>query len=284
MLLGPSGCGKTTTLRMIAGLELPTSGEILIDGEEVSQIPASGRDIAFVFQMFALYPHMNVRRNIAYPLVSQGMRRGDPREDRRDRGAARHHRDPRPPRRRALRRGPPARRARPRHRARAQGLHDGRAPRRARRRVPRDHGRGAARAPRPDGLDHGLCHPRPARGHADGRQDRRHEPRGRRAVRPAAGDLRPPRLAVRGGFHRLAPHECAAAGRRASRRGPPPSPLPGPRSPCRRSAKAPPAGSPSASAPSMSASPRTARSAPALPPPSISAPPRSSRSRPRPAP
>ncbi len=73
MLLGPSGCGKTTTLRMIAGLELPTSGEIWLDGEEVSQRPASKRDIAFVFQMFALYPHMNVRRNISYPLVSQGM-------------------------------------------------------------------------------------------------------------------------------------------------------------------------------------------------------------------
>lgn len=73
MLLGPSGCGKTTTLRMIAGLELPTSGEILIDGEEVGQRPARHRDIAFVFQMFALYPHLNVRRNISYPLVSQGM-------------------------------------------------------------------------------------------------------------------------------------------------------------------------------------------------------------------
>jgi multiple sugar transport system ATP-binding protein len=75
MLLGPSGCGKTTTLRMIAGLELPTSGEILIDGEDVSQRPASQRDIAMVFQMFALYPHLNVRRNIAYPLVSQGVPR-----------------------------------------------------------------------------------------------------------------------------------------------------------------------------------------------------------------
>jgi len=77
MLLGPSGCGKTTTLRMIAGLELPTSGEIWIDGEEVAQRPASKRDIAMVFQMFALYPHMNVRRNIAYPLVSQGMGRAE---------------------------------------------------------------------------------------------------------------------------------------------------------------------------------------------------------------
>jgi len=75
MLLGPSGCGKTTTLRMIAGLELPTSGEIYIDGVEVSQKPASQRDIAFVFQMFALYPHMNVRQNISYPLKSQGMKK-----------------------------------------------------------------------------------------------------------------------------------------------------------------------------------------------------------------
>ncbi len=73
MLLGPSGCGKTTTLRMMAGLELPTSGEIYIDGEEVGQKPASQRDIAFVFQMFALYPHLNVGKNISYPLLSQGM-------------------------------------------------------------------------------------------------------------------------------------------------------------------------------------------------------------------
>jgi multiple sugar transport system ATP-binding protein len=77
MLLGPSGCGKTTTLRMMAGLELPTGGEIFIDGEEVGMKPASQRDIAFVFQMFALYPHMNVRRNISYPLISQGVSRGE---------------------------------------------------------------------------------------------------------------------------------------------------------------------------------------------------------------
>ncbi|MGX0902191.1 multiple sugar transport system ATP-binding protein [Roseovarius sp. MBR-79] len=77
MLLGPSGCGKTTTLRMIAGLEIPTSGEVWIDGEEVGRKPASQRDIAFVFQMFALYPHMNVRRNIAYPLVSEGRPRAE---------------------------------------------------------------------------------------------------------------------------------------------------------------------------------------------------------------
>jgi multiple sugar transport system ATP-binding protein len=77
MLLGPSGCGKTTTLRMMAGLELPTSGEIYIGGEEVGMKRASERDIAFVFQMFALYPHMNVRKNISYPLVSQGVARSE---------------------------------------------------------------------------------------------------------------------------------------------------------------------------------------------------------------
>ncbi len=79
MLLGPSGCGKTTTLRMMAGLELPTSGEIFIDGEEVAQKRASQRDIAFVFQMFALYPHMTVGGNIGYPLRSQGMGRAETR-------------------------------------------------------------------------------------------------------------------------------------------------------------------------------------------------------------
>ncbi|HTP72881.1 MAG TPA: ABC transporter ATP-binding protein [Burkholderiaceae bacterium] len=74
-LLGPSGCGKTTTLRMIAGLELPTAGQIFLGDEDVTFKRASHRDIAFVFQLFALYPHMNVRKNIAFPLVSQGVPR-----------------------------------------------------------------------------------------------------------------------------------------------------------------------------------------------------------------
>jgi multiple sugar transport system ATP-binding protein len=79
-LLGPSGCGKTTTLRMVAGLELPTSGRILLDGEDVTMKRARERDIAFVFQLFALYPHMNVRKNIGFPLLAQGMARRDIRE------------------------------------------------------------------------------------------------------------------------------------------------------------------------------------------------------------
>src|ERR1700746_2153192 len=79
-LLGPSGCGKTTTLRMIAGLELPTGGRILLDGEDVTFRRAAARDIAFVFQLFALYPHMDVGRNIGFPLKCQGV----PREQIRD--------------------------------------------------------------------------------------------------------------------------------------------------------------------------------------------------------
>jgi len=79
-LLGPSGCGKTTTLRMIAGLELPTGGRILLDGEDVTFKRAAQRDIAFVFQLFALYPHMNVEQNIGFPLKCQGMPRREIRE------------------------------------------------------------------------------------------------------------------------------------------------------------------------------------------------------------
>ncbi len=77
VMLGPSGCGKTTTLRMIAGLELPSSGRILLGGEEVTQLRARERDIAFVFQLFALYPHMNVRKNIGFPLLAQGMAKSE---------------------------------------------------------------------------------------------------------------------------------------------------------------------------------------------------------------
>ena len=68
VLLGPSGCGKTTTLRMLAGLEHATSGEILIEGQRVNDLPPQRRDVAMVFQSYALYPHMTVAENIGYPL------------------------------------------------------------------------------------------------------------------------------------------------------------------------------------------------------------------------
>ncbi|MET0440845.1 MAG: ABC transporter ATP-binding protein [Casimicrobiaceae bacterium] len=72
-LLGPSGCGKTTTLRMIAGLELPTTGTILIGGDDVTTTPASERDVSMVFQSYALFPHMSVLENVRYGLVVSKM-------------------------------------------------------------------------------------------------------------------------------------------------------------------------------------------------------------------
>ena len=68
VLLGPSGCGKTTTMRMIAGLEDVTEGEIIIDGKIVNELEPKDRDVAMVFQSYALYPNMNVYENIRFPL------------------------------------------------------------------------------------------------------------------------------------------------------------------------------------------------------------------------
>ncbi len=73
VLLGPSGCGKTTLLRMIGGLEPPTAGEILIGGRVVNGLPPRARKIAMVFQSYALYPHLSVYNNIAFPLKAQGV-------------------------------------------------------------------------------------------------------------------------------------------------------------------------------------------------------------------
>ncbi len=73
VLLGPSGCGKSTLLRMLGGLEKPTSGEILIGDRVVNHLPPRARHIAMVFQSYALYPHMSVRNNIAFPLKAAKM-------------------------------------------------------------------------------------------------------------------------------------------------------------------------------------------------------------------
>jgi putative spermidine/putrescine transport system ATP-binding protein len=82
-LLGPSGSGKTTTLRMIAGFELPTTGRVLLDGEDVSRLPPYERDVNTVFQDYALFPHMSVGDNVAYGLMIRKL----PRDERRDRAA-----------------------------------------------------------------------------------------------------------------------------------------------------------------------------------------------------
>jgi multiple sugar transport system ATP-binding protein len=72
-LLGPSGCGKTTTLRCIAGLERPDAGDIILDGKRINDLPPRSRDLAMVFQSYALYPHFKVFDNIAYPLKIRKM-------------------------------------------------------------------------------------------------------------------------------------------------------------------------------------------------------------------
>src|SRR5437660_1607162 len=77
ILVGPSGCGKTTTLNMIAGLEDISSGELRIGGERVNERAPKDRDIAMVFQSYALYPHMTVRQNIAFPLTLAKMKKGE---------------------------------------------------------------------------------------------------------------------------------------------------------------------------------------------------------------
>ena len=79
-LLGPSGCGKTTTLRMIAGLEMATSGRILIGDKDVTRLPATDRDVAMVFQSYALFPHMTVIENVSYGLKFSGFHKADARE------------------------------------------------------------------------------------------------------------------------------------------------------------------------------------------------------------
>ena len=81
VLLGPSGCGKTTLLRMIAGFEVPTEGQILIDGQDMSRVPPNKRPVNMVFQSYAVFPHMSVADNVAYGLKIAGVGRGE-REDR----------------------------------------------------------------------------------------------------------------------------------------------------------------------------------------------------------
>ena len=76
-LLGPSGSGKSTTLRILAGLDMPTSGKVFVDGQDVTSLDARDRDVAMVFQSYALYPHMTVFENIAFPLEMAKVSRAD---------------------------------------------------------------------------------------------------------------------------------------------------------------------------------------------------------------
>ena len=192
VLLGPSGCGKSTALRMIAGLEDPTEGTIRIGDRVVNDVEAKDRDVAMVFQSYALYPHMTVRRNIEFPLRSRKVA---------DDGARRSSSPTRP---RAsgstelLDRKPAQLSGGQRQRValaraivrRPAGVPHGRAALEPRRQAARADARRAGRAAAP-ARGHGrLRHPRPGRGDDDGAPHRDHE-RGRApADRPAAGRLR----------------------------------------------------------------------------------------------
>ena len=220
VLVGPSGCGKSTLLRMIAGLEEITGGEIAIGGRVVNNMPPKERDIAMVFQNYALYPHMTVFDNMAFSLSSPASTAAKSRE--RVEVAANilglmelPGSLPAP----AVRRPAPARGHGPRHRARPAGVPVRRAAvQPGRQAAGADAHRDQGAAPAPHHHLH-LRHARPDRGHDHGRQDRSDERRQDRADRFTAGTLRQPGQPVRGRVHRLAGDEFSQRQAGQERRG-----------------------------------------------------------------
>ena len=208
VLVGPSGCGKSTLLRMIAGLETISGGEVKIGERVVNQVEPADRDIAMVFQNYALYPHMSVYDNMAYGLKN----RGTPKDEieKRVKEAARIlaiepflARKPRA----VVRRPAPARRHGPRHRAQAAGLPLRRAALQPRRQAARADARRDQAPPAGSRRDLDLRHPRSGRGDDALRQARGDVRRPDRAGRLPRRRLSPPRDPVRGHLHRLAAHE-----------------------------------------------------------------------------
>ena len=218
VLVGPSGCGKTTALRMVAGLEDITSGILRIGGKEVNDETPKERDIAMVFQNYALYPHMTVAENIGFALKL----RHTP-KDRAQSEGQRGGRHPRPDRlagpqaRAAVRRPAPAGRHGAGHRARALGVPDGRAAvQPGRQAAGADAGRGGPH-PAADGGLHHLRHARSGRGHDHGRPGHRDAGRQAPAGRYSADPLRQPGQRLRGRLHRLAGPEPVRRHRRRGR-------------------------------------------------------------------
>ena len=218
VLVGPSGCGKSTTLRMLAGLEEVNDGQIFIGDRDITKLPPKDRDIAMVFQNYALYPHMTVADNMAFSLKMAKMKESERKE--RVAEAARilePDRVPRPQAQGPLGWSAPAGRDGPRDRAQAAGVLHGRAavePRREDACADPHRHRQAPAGPR---RHHRLRHPRPGRGHDDGRPGRGDEGRLPPAGRHPAEPLRPSGEPVRGRLHRLPADEPALRdrGRRA---------------------------------------------------------------------
>ena len=187
VFVGPSGCGKSTALRMLAGLEEITGGELSIDGIVVNDLPPGDRDIAMVFQNYALYPHMTVRENIGFALEVAKVPKAEAkrRVERRGRDAG-AHRVPRSAAEGAVGRPAPAGRHGPGDRPVAEGVPDGRAAVEPRRQAA---GADALRhhpVAGPARYDDGVRHPRPGRGDDHG------SPRGRAPQRGACSRSLPP--------------------------------------------------------------------------------------------
>ena len=225
VLLGPSGCGKSTALRMIAGLEEISDGILTIGDRVVNHIPPKDRDIAMVFQSYALYPHMTVARNIESPLVANQATPGGGRRSatRRVAEAAEtldltEYLDRKPG---ELSGGQRQRVALARAIVRQPaGVPDGRAAVQPGRQAAHPDPPGARRAAPAARHHHRLRHPRPGRGHDHGRPHRHHPRRPAAAGRPAPGGLRAPGEPVRGPVHRQPPDEHHRRHARRSATGP----------------------------------------------------------------
>ncbi len=194
VLVGPSGCGKSTSLRMLAGLEDVNGGSILIGDRDVTDVQPKDRDIAMVFQNYALYPHMSVADNMGFALKIAGTPQGrDPPARRGGRQDPRPHRVPRPQAEGALRWSASACRHGPRDRAPAAGVPHGRAAVEPRRQAPRPDPYADRVAAAPPRRHDRLRDARPDRGAHHGRPHRGAQGRPAAAGRHAARDVRHPR-------------------------------------------------------------------------------------------
>ena len=211
ILVGPSGCGKSTLLRMIVGLEDITSGDMMIGDKLVNDLAPRDRNLAMVFQNYALYPHLTVYENIAFPLrLAKASDDRDRQEGPRGGQDPRARRAPRAQAGQPLRRPAAARRDGPRDRARGRRVPLRRAavePRRQAARPDAHRDLPAAEAAR---HHHGLRHPRPDRGDDARRPGRGAQAGPAAAARDAARALREPRQPLRRRLHRLAADELPA--------------------------------------------------------------------------
>ena len=240
-LLGPSGCGKTTLLRLIAGFEFPTEGEILLYGEDIAPLPPFKRPVNTVFQNYSLFPHMTVGAEHRLRARDAGQAEGRGRGARhRDAAAGAHGRTAQPQDQPDLRRAAAARGAGPRAGAAAQGAAAGRAAVRARLQAAQGHADRAEAAAERDRHHLHLRHPRPGRSADHVRPHRGHVQGPHPADRQPARDLRSSGGALRRQLHRRDQLPAGRAGRHRRRQGqraPHAAAAPRSRPPCRRASR-----------------------------------------------